>query len=53
MVIAEVKPLARVQSIWGISQLARKDKKHAELLMPYLSDSDDEIRAQVVNGWET
>jgi len=39
--------LARIQSIWGISQLARKDKKQAELLMPYLKDSDEEIRAQV------
>ncbi len=39
--------LARVHSIWGISQLARKDKEQAALLLPFLKDSDDEIRAQV------
>jgi quinoprotein glucose dehydrogenase len=38
--------LARVHAIWGISQFARKDLKHAQLLLPLLSDSDDEIRAQ-------
>lgn len=38
--------LARVHSIWGISQLARKDAKYAQRLMPYLKDSDPEIRAQ-------
>lgn len=38
--------LARVHAIWGISQLARQDKKYAELLLPLLKDSDPEIRAQ-------
>jgi len=38
--------LARVHSVWGISQLARKDKKHAAILLPYLRDQDPEIRAQ-------
>ena len=38
--------LARVHAIWGISQLARQDKKYAALLIPYLKDSDAEIRAQ-------
>lgn len=38
--------LARVHAIWGISQFARKDLKHAELLLPLLGDSDPEIRAQ-------
>lgn len=38
--------LARVHSIWGISQFARKDLKHAALLVPYLKDRDPEIRAQ-------
>lgn len=38
--------LARVHAIWGISQLSRKDEKHAELLVPLLKDSDAEIRAQ-------
>ena len=38
--------LARVNSIWGISQFARKDLKHAQILVPLLKDSDPEIRAQ-------
>ena len=38
--------LARVHAIWGISQLARQDKKYAELLLPLLKDSDPEVRAQ-------
>jgi quinoprotein glucose dehydrogenase len=38
--------LARVHSIWGISQFARKDIQHGALLVPYLKDSDPEIRAQ-------
>jgi hypothetical protein len=38
--------LARVHAIWGISQLARQDKKHAELLLPLLKDADAEIQAQ-------
>ena len=39
--------LARVHSIWGISQLARRDSAYAENLLPLLEDSDPEIRAQV------
>jgi len=38
--------LARVHGIWGISQLARADKKSAQMLLPLLKDSDPEIRAQ-------
>ena len=38
--------LARVNSIWGISQFARNDIKHALTLVPLLRDSDPEIRAQ-------
>ena len=38
--------LARVQAIWGISQLARQDKNYAKSLLPLLKDSDPEIRAQ-------
>ncbi|MEM6843924.1 MAG: HEAT repeat domain-containing protein [Bacteroidota bacterium] len=38
--------LARVHSIWGISQLARQDSAYAENLLPLLKDSDPEIRAQ-------
>lgn len=38
--------LARVNAIWGISQLARQDKEYAKNLLPLLQDSDPEIRAQ-------
>lgn len=38
--------LARVNAIWGISQLARQDKNFAKSLLPLLQDSDPEIRAQ-------
>ncbi|MBK5279263.1 MAG: HEAT repeat domain-containing protein [Bacteroidia bacterium] len=38
--------LARVNSIWGISQFARQEIKHAKILVPLLNDSDPEIRAQ-------
>ena len=38
--------LARVHSVWGLSQLARKEEKYAALLMPVLNDRDAEIRAQ-------
>lgn len=38
--------LARINAIWGMSQLARQDKKWAEPLLPLLQDKDPEIRAQ-------
>ena len=38
--------LAKIHAIWGISQLARQDKKWGKLLFPLLKDSDAEIRAQ-------
>lgn len=38
--------LPRIHSIWGLSQLARQDKKYAENLLPLLQDSDPEIKAQ-------
>ena len=38
--------LARVNSIWGISQLARQHKQYAAMLLPFLQDKDPEIRAQ-------
>lgn len=38
--------LARVHSIWGISQLARENAKYATILLPLLNDPDPEIRAQ-------
>lgn len=39
--------LSRVHAVWGLSQMARKEKKIAENLIPYLKDQDPEIRAQV------
>jgi quinoprotein glucose dehydrogenase len=38
--------LARVHAIWGISQFARKEQKHAAVLLPLLNDADPEIIAQ-------
>jgi quinoprotein glucose dehydrogenase len=38
--------LARVHAIWGLSQMARKEKKYAQNLLPVLQDKDPEIRAQ-------
>ena len=38
--------LARVHGIWGMSQLARQNKKFAKSLMNLLKDKDPEIRAQ-------
>ncbi len=43
----QANQLARVHAIWGISQMARKQKtEFAEALIPYLNDQDPEIRAQ-------
>jgi quinoprotein glucose dehydrogenase len=38
--------LARIHAIWGIGQLAAKDKLKADVLPSLLSDSDSEIIAQ-------
>lgn len=38
--------LARVQSIWGIAQMARERSEFGKTLIPFLKDSDPEIRAQ-------
>ncbi len=38
--------LARIHSLWGIAQLARKDPQHSTLLAEFLTDPDPEIRAQ-------
>jgi quinoprotein glucose dehydrogenase len=38
--------LARVNAIWGISQLARKNIEDGAVLVPLLKDGDPEIRAQ-------
>lgn len=38
--------LQRIHGLWGIGQLARAQAEMGELLLPYLSDSDAEIRAQ-------
>ncbi len=46
MVAQTEHQLARVHSIWGLSQLARQEETYAESLMPLLKDADPEIRAQ-------
>ena len=38
--------LARIHGLWGIAQLARKDRQHSPLLTEFLADTDPEIRAQ-------
>ena len=38
--------LARLHGLWGLAQLARRDAQHASHLAAFLSDSDDEVRAQ-------
>jgi putative membrane-bound dehydrogenase-like protein len=38
--------LARIHSLWGIAQLARKAPQHSTLLVEFLTDPDPEIRAQ-------
>jgi quinoprotein glucose dehydrogenase len=38
--------LARIHSIWGLSQLARQNNAYAPRLLPLLTDADPEIRAQ-------
>ena len=37
---------ARIHAIWGISQMARQKNSEASVLVPFLKDSDEEIRAQ-------
>lgn len=39
--------LARIHAIWGLGQLTRADQTRAAALLPLLSDTDPEIRAQV------
>lgn len=39
--------LARIHGIWGIGQLARAEKGNSVHLIPYLNDTDAEIRAQI------
>jgi quinoprotein glucose dehydrogenase len=38
--------LARIHSLWGIGQLARRDPQQSELLAAFTADPDPEIRAQ-------
>ena len=40
--------LARIHGIWGMGQLARKDKTNAAALMALLNDNDAEIVVQVL-----
>ena len=46
MIVQTENQLARVNAIWGISRLARKDNKYATTLLPLVQDKDPEIRAQ-------
>jgi quinoprotein glucose dehydrogenase len=38
--------MARVHAIWGLSQIARQEPQVGKELIPYLKDSDEEIKAQ-------
>ena len=38
--------LTRLHGLWGIAQLSRKETKYAAELVPFLADSDGEVRAQ-------
>lgn len=38
--------LARIHAIWGLGQLARKDPKTYQQLLPLLKDKDEEIQCQ-------
>ncbi|MBK8503225.1 MAG: HEAT repeat domain-containing protein [Saprospiraceae bacterium] len=38
--------LARVHALWGLTQLVRLGKVQGSVLMPFLTDTDPEIRAQ-------
>ena len=38
--------LARIHALWGLGQLARKDRQHAAHLPAFLADDDGEVRAQ-------
>jgi HEAT repeat protein len=42
----QVNQLERIHGIWGMGQLAAKDKNIAGLLMGFLGDQDEEIVAQ-------
>ncbi len=42
--------LARVHGIWGIGQLARRNREFAATLLPLLRDADPEIVAQVAKA---
>ena len=38
--------LARLHALWGLGQMARGDARQAAALVPFLTDSDAEVRAQ-------
>ncbi|WP_158859491.1 HEAT repeat domain-containing protein [Lunatibacter salilacus] len=38
--------MSRIHAIWGLSQIAGKDEQVGAELIPFLKDSDEEIRAQ-------
>jgi quinoprotein glucose dehydrogenase len=43
---AKADPLARLHAIWALGQLAEKDPKAVETLVPLLADANAEVRAQ-------
>ncbi len=43
---AKADPLARLHAIWTLGQLAEKDPKAVETLVPLLGDANAEVRAQ-------
>jgi quinoprotein glucose dehydrogenase len=38
--------IARIHALWGLGQLARKDSSLSKNFIPFLTDSDTEVRAQ-------
>lgn len=40
--------LSRLHAIWGVAQVGRRQGRDGSLLLPFLKDGDDEVRAQAV-----
>jgi len=45
-----VTALGRLHAVWGLTQLARADKKFSPFLLKLVDDADPEVRAQVAKG---
>ena len=46
--VNNVNDIARIHAIWGVGQLARRDRNLAGKLLPWLEDSDPEVVTQVL-----